>query len=98
MLLTLLGRVSSDMEAEVIFTDAELFVMRTYARKYGLEEHTDLVSAILMVAIMGGYMNRKSDPPPGHTIMWRGYARLQMRAIAFEELGKFYDLVERPPP
>ena len=98
MLLTLLGRLSSDMEAEVIFTEAELFVMRTYARKYRLVEHTDLASAILMVALMGGYMNRKSDPPPGHTIMWRGYASLQMRAIAYEELETFYDLVERPPP
>ena len=98
MLMTLLGRVSSDMEAEVIFTDAELHMMRVYARNYGLAEHTDLVSAILMVAIMGGYMNRKHDPPPGHTIMWRGYSSLQMRAIAYEELGAIYDLVERPPP
>ena len=97
MLLTLLGRVSSDMDQEVIFTDAELHMMRVYARNYGLAEHTDLASAILMVAIMGGYMNRKSDPPPGHSIMWRGYARLQMRAIAYEELT-FYDRLERPPP
>ena len=97
MLMTLLGRVSSDMEAEVIFTDAELHMMRVYARNYGLSKHTDLVSAILMVAMMGGYMNRKSDPPPGHTIMWRGYSSLQMRAIAYEELT-FYERVARPPP
>ena len=97
MLMTLLGRVSSDMEAEVIFTDAELHMMRVYARNYGLSKHTGLVSAILMVAMMGGYMNRKSDPPPGHTIMWRGYSSLQMRAIAYEELT-FYERVARPPP
>jgi len=30
--------------------------------------------------------------------MWRGYARLQMRAITHEELGGIYDLVERPLP
>jgi len=58
----------------------------------------DLRSGILLVAIMGGYMNRKHDPLPGHEIMWRGYARLQMRAIAYEELGAIYDLVESPPP
>ena len=81
----------------MIFTDAELHMMRVYARNYGLAEHTDLVSAILMMAIMGGYMNRKHDPPPGHTIMWRGYASLQMRAIAYEELT-FYERVARPPP
>ena len=33
MLLTLSGRFSSDMEAEAIVTDAELLVMRIYARK-----------------------------------------------------------------
>ena len=97
MLLTLLGRASSDMEVEVIFTEAELHMMGVYARNYGLKEHTDLASAILMVAIMGGYMNRKSDPPPGHTIMWRGYARLQMRAIVYEELN-YVDRLTRPPP
>ena len=97
MLMTLLGRTSSDMEAEVIFTDTELHMMRVYARNYGLAEHTDLASAVVLVAIMGGYMNRKHDPPPGHTVMWRGYASLQIRAIACEELA-FYDRVERPPP
>ena len=48
-----------------------------------------------MVAQMGGYMNRKSDPPPGHTIMWRGNSSLQMRAVIYEELA-FCDLAERP--
>ena len=97
MLLTLLGREAADMEAGVIFTNAELFVMRIYARNCGLAEHKDLASAILMVALMGGYMNRKSDPPPGHTITWRCYASLQTRAIVYAELA-FCDLAERPLP
>ena len=82
----------------MIFTRAELHMMRVKACKYGLEEHKGLASAFLMVALMGGYMNRKSDAPPGHTIMWRGYSSLQMRAIACEEIAAFCDLVERPPP
>ena len=98
MLLMLLGRESWDMEEKVIFSDAELQMMRVYARKNGLVEHTDLASAILMVALMGGYMNRKHDPPPGHTIMWRGHAGLQMRAVFYEEITKFYEFAERPPP
>ncbi len=85
-------------EADVLFTDAELEMLRVYSRRYSLVELTNLASAILLVAMMGGYMNRKHDPPPGHTVMWRGYGRLQIRAVAYEELGAFYDLVERPPP
>ena len=97
MLMTLLGRETADMKAEVIFTEAELYMMKVYARNYGVDSQTDLRSAILLVAMMGGYMNRKHDPPPGHTIMWRGYASLQMRAMAYEELA-YCDLVVRPPP
>ncbi len=48
-----------------------------------------------MVALMGGYMNRIHDPPPGREIMWRGCAQLQMRAITYEELTSASDLVER---
>jgi len=98
MLMTLLGRETADLSPDAFFTDSELHMMDVYARNYHLTPYKDLRSAILLVAIMGGYMNRKHDPPPGHEIMWRGYARLQMRAIAYEELGAIYDLVERPPP
>ncbi len=98
MLMTLLGRTVGELEVDVLFTDAELEMLRVYSRRYSLVELTNLASAILLVAMMGGYMNRKHDPPPGHTVMWRGYGRLQIRAVAYEELGAFYDLVERPPP
>ena len=27
---------------------------------------------------LGGYLGRKKDPPPGHQIMWKGYANLQI--------------------
>ena len=99
LLMTLLGRTVGELEVDVLFTDAEVEMLRVYARRYRLKMlPDDLESAILLVAMMGGYMNRKHDPPPGSTVMWRGYGRLQIRAIAYEELGTLYDLVERPPP
>ena len=27
-------------------------------------------------AVLGGYLNRKNDPPPGNAIIWRGLNRL----------------------
>ncbi len=36
----------------------------------------NLAGAVLLVALLGGYQNRKHDPPPGHQIMWRGYERM----------------------
>lgn len=97
MLMTLLGRETVDLPAEAFFTESELTMMEVYAHTYKVPTHTDLKSAILLVAMMGGYMYRKHDPPPGHEIMWRGYAKLQMRAITYEELKGMYDMVERTP-
>ena len=98
MLMTLLGRVDSGLPAAVLFTDAELTVLRVYARTNHLPEHADLASAVLLVALMGGYRSRKHDPPPGFEILWRGYADLQIWAVAYEAFNTVYDLVERPPP
>jgi hypothetical protein len=27
--------------------------------------------------MLGGYLARRKDPPPGHQLMWQGYAYLQ---------------------
>ncbi len=43
--------------------------------------------AVKLVANIGGYLGRASDPPPGHQLMWRGYAILQhmCRGFALKE-------------
>jgi len=32
---------------------------------------------------MGGYQDRKNDPPPGHQILWRAMQSLGMYCIGF---------------
>ena len=88
----------STQNAVVPFTESELAMLRVYARTYDELWPEDLTSAVWLVAMMGGYMRRTNGSPPGHTVMWRGYASLKMRAVAYEELGAFFELVERPPP
>lgn len=41
----------------------------------GAEENT-LSAYLTKVARLGGYLARGKDPPPGHTVMWRGLCRL----------------------
>lgn len=36
-----------------------------------------LGQAVGLVARLGGYLGRPSDPPPGHQVIWHGHARLQ---------------------
>ena len=42
-----------------------------------------LAGAVLLVALLGGYQNRKHDPPPGHQLMWRGYERLSLATLGY---------------
>jgi len=36
----------------------------------------DLAFYAVKVARLGGYLNRRHDPPPGNIVMWRGLIRL----------------------
>jgi len=84
MLMTLLGRTDPGLPADVLFSDLELEVLDAYAqRRRDLAGPTSLKNAVWIVASMGGYLRRKSDPPPGHQVLWRGYTRLQTMSIGF---------------
>jgi len=78
MLMTLLGREVPELPAELLFSDLELEVLTAYAptltRKW--PPPTTLGAAVKLVAIMGGYMARNNDGPPGHQVMWLGMVTL----------------------
>lgn len=42
-----------------------------------------LGEAVQLVARIGGHLGRKKDLPPGHQLMWRGYAALQLLCAGF---------------
>jgi hypothetical protein len=83
LLLTLLGRQTPELDPEVFFTDLEVEFLTAYAKDRGLPPPTTLGAAIFLVGKIGGYMARKSDPPPGHEIMWRGYADLRTMCVGY---------------
>lgn len=39
---------------------------------------------MLLVASLGGYLDRSNDPPPGHQLMWHDYTKLTAMAMAYE--------------
>ena len=43
-----------------------------------------LGDAVRAVAKLGGYLGRKTDPPPGHQLIWRGYTTLQIMCMGAE--------------
>ena len=83
MLMTLLGREIPECDAELLFSDIELRFLADYAVDAALPAPRNLAGAVLLVALLGGYQNRKHDPPPGHQIMWRGYERMSLATLGY---------------
>ena len=83
MLMTLLGREVPECDAELLFSDIELRFLTDYAVDAALCAPRNLAGAVLLVALLGGYQNRKHDPPPGHQIMWRGYERMSLATLGY---------------
>ena len=42
-----------------------------------------LGEAVTLVANIGGYLGRNHDPPPGHQLLWQGYAQFQFMCLGF---------------
>jgi len=83
MLMTLLGRETPELSAEVLFSDIELRTLRAYAKKNGLEPPALLGETVRLIAKIGGYLGRNHDPPPGHQLIWQGYAEFQFMCLGF---------------
>jgi hypothetical protein len=83
MLMTLLGRETPELPAEVLFSDIELRTLKAYAKKRGLTPPVLLGEAVRLVAKIGGYLGRNNDPPPGHQLLWQGYTEFQFMCAGF---------------
>ena len=98
--LTLMGRETPELLAETMFSKIEIAILRDFAIERRIEPPPgdgaaappmSLGGAILLIARLGGYLNRKSDAPPGHQVIWEGYARLAAVAQAMERAVKIGD-------
>ena len=83
MLMTLMGRETPQLPADVLFSDVELRTLRAFAKKNGLKPPTLLGEAVRLVAKLGGYLGRNNDPPPGHQLLWQGYTEFQFMCMGF---------------
>ena len=70
MLLALLGREVPELPAATLFDSRESEVLGLLIQK-----KVSLGDAMIAIAQLGGYLNRKCDGPPGVESLWRGYAR-----------------------
>jgi len=71
--LTFLNRETEKINPEVAFDEIEIIIIKSTFSSYSLKTLQDFVTRL---AVLGGYLNRKNDPPPGNIIIWRGLNRL----------------------
>lgn len=74
--LTMLHRTNPNSPATAVFTYAEIAILNRLAGETEQSAPQNLAHYVLKVARLGGYLNRKSDGPPGNMVLWRGLARL----------------------
>ena len=84
-----LGRLCPDISAEKLFSSSEWKSVYKVLNKGSKlpDKPPTLNEFIIMVARLGGYLNRKNDPPPGPTVMWRGFNKMQNLVEAWESFG-----------
>ena len=74
--LTILARQARTGASEAVFTHTERILLERAMAQQHKHATRDLAFYMTAVARLGGYLDRKSDPPPGTTVMWRGFTRL----------------------
>ena len=76
--LTWLGRETPNVPCTVFFDDTEWKALVGFMNQTPVAPATPptLQQAIIMVASLGGFLNRKSDGEPGTETIWRGLQRL----------------------
>ncbi|MGT2432377.1 IS4 family transposase [Cupriavidus basilensis] len=87
---TLLARNSTDLSCEVLLQPVEWQALycHTHNTKHLPKQSPTLQQAVLWIAMLGGYLNRKGDRPPGPTVIWRGF-------LILHEITKMYHLLRQ---
>ena len=74
--LTTLSREAPAADPAAVFTDAERHLPERATQDRKRQAPRDLDFHVRAVARLGGSLDRTSDPPPGTTVIWRGFSRL----------------------
>ena len=86
-LMTLLGREVPELPCTVFFDEWEVKVLEALEwqkGKRGMKPPFNLGQAISLVARQGGYLARRSDPPPGPKCIWKGIVHLYNLAAGYQ--------------
>jgi hypothetical protein len=74
---TMINRIAPSASPRSALTEAEITVIdRAVRDRPTIPVEKTLAHYLTKIACLGGYLARARDPPPGNTVMWRGWSRL----------------------
>ena len=82
-----LSRGSAELPGTWFFTPAETRAASLILKRAAGNDPPTLGELTVMVAKIGGYAARKSDPPPGAECLWRGLEKLRCYVEMGQALG-----------
>lgn len=76
--MTMMNRAAPEAEPGLVLTEMEITLLDRLIPDKATRPPPDKTLTVYLtkVARLGGYLARASDPPPGNTVLWRGWARL----------------------
>ena len=97
MTLLKLGREFPDLPVDAVFDDVEMQVLEELSEGKKKRPLTNLYNAIIIIARLGGYLDRNNDPPPGYEVFWKGYEFFQSMC-QFERQRRRKEVLSKHPP
>lgn len=73
--MTMMNRSTPNGMPELVFTPLEVQVLNELMPRPGRVKPA-LSEYLVCLAKLGGYLDRANDPPPGNTVIWRGWSKL----------------------
>lgn len=71
-MMTQLGRVTPELRAAILYSDSEITALQDFASDRHFPEPGNVGRAVPAIEMLGGYLNRRKEPPPGHQQIWDG--------------------------
>jgi hypothetical protein len=69
-------RTDPELPATLVLTEVDILLLDRLVPPADDSYRGTVGDFLNWVARLGGYLNRRHDGPPGHTVLWRGLTRL----------------------